>query len=90
MGLISWIIVGGLAGWIASLIMKTNKSMGIMANIIVGIIGAVIGGFVVGLFGVQDALTGINITSILVAVLGSVILLWLVKMFRGKSGDAQA
>lgn len=77
MGLLSWIIVGGLSGWLASLIMKKNESMGFFANIIVGIIGAFIGGFVVSLFG-KTGVTGFNLWSIIVAVLGAVVLIWIV------------
>ncbi len=87
MGLISWIVIGGLAGWIASMVMDTDKSMGLMANIIVGIIGGLIGGFVVSLFG-GAGMTGFNVWSLLVAVLGSVILLAIVKAVRG--GGAKA
>lgn len=82
MGWISWIILGGIAGWIASLIMKTNRQMGLLANIVVGIIGALIGGFVMNLIGASDV-NGFNIYSLLVAILGAVILLWIVKLFSG-------
>jgi uncharacterized membrane protein YeaQ/YmgE (transglycosylase-associated protein family) len=85
MGIISWIIIGGLAGWIASMIMKTDKSMGVGMNIVVGIIGGLIGGFVVSMFG-GAGMTGFNIWSLLVAVLGSIILLAIVKAARG-GGD---
>ncbi len=84
MGLLSWIIVGGLAGWIASMIMKTDAQMGIFANIVVGIVGALIGGFVVGMFGVPDPVNGFNIASILVATLGAVILLGVARLFQGR------
>ena len=82
MGILSWIVLGGIAGWIASLIMKTNESMGILANIVVGIVGALIGGFLVSLFG-GTGVTGFNVWSLLVAVLGSVVLLAIVKAMRG-------
>ena len=78
MGIISWIIVGALAGWIASMIMGKNEQMGAVANIIVGIIGAFIGGFIMNLLGF-GGVDGLNISSILVAVLGAVILLAIVK-----------
>jgi len=81
MGIIGWIILGGLAGWIASMIQKTDGQMGILANIVVGIVGAFIGGFVFSLFG-GEGVTGFNIYSFLVALVGAVILLWLVKMVR--------
>ncbi|MDL2252611.1 GlsB/YeaQ/YmgE family stress response membrane protein [Ruminococcaceae bacterium OttesenSCG-928-I18] len=78
MGLLSWIIVGALAGWLASKIMNTDKQMGCLTNIIVGIIGAFVGGLIVGLLG-GTGVTGFNLWSIFVALLGSVILLWIVK-----------
>lgn len=78
MGIISWIIVGALAGWIASMIMGKNAQMGAIANIIVGIIGAFIGGFVMNLLGF-GGVDGLNISSILVSILGAVILLAIVK-----------
>jgi uncharacterized membrane protein YeaQ/YmgE (transglycosylase-associated protein family) len=78
MGWISWIVLGGIAGWLASMIMKTDKDMGIFANIIVGIIGAVIGGFVVNLIGGSDV-NGFNLYSLLVALLGACILLGILK-----------
>jgi uncharacterized membrane protein YeaQ/YmgE (transglycosylase-associated protein family) len=84
MGIISWIVIGGLAGWIASMIMDTDKSMGVMANIIVGIIGGLIGGFVVSIFG-GAGMTGFNVWSLVVAVIGSIILLAIVKAARGGS-----
>ena len=81
MNILLWIIFGALAGWIASLIMGTDESMGAFANIIVGIVGALLGGFVFGLFG-AEGVTGFNIWSLVVAVLGSIVLLWLIQMFR--------
>lgn len=82
MSFIIWIIVGALAGWIASKIMKTDAQMGALANIVVGIIGAFIGGWVVGLFGVNVADGQLNIPSILTAILGAVILLAILKAVR--------
>lgn len=83
MDIIIWIIVGALAGWIASMIMKTDESMGALANIIVGIIGAFLGGWLVSLFGYDVAKGQINIPSILTATLGAVVLLAIIKAFRG-------
>ncbi len=80
MNFISWLIVGGLAGWIGSRIMNSG-SQSLITNIIVGIVGAFIGGFVMSFFGGRGV-TGFNIPSILVAIIGSVILLWLVKALR--------
>jgi len=77
MGIIGWIIIGGLAGWIGSKIMGTDASMGILLNIIVGIIGGFLGGYLLGLFGVEVADGGL-IFSFLTCLLGAVILLWIV------------
>lgn len=77
-----WILIGALAGWIASMIMKTDAQMGALANIVVGIIGAFIGGWVVSLFGVNVAEGQLNIPSILTAILGACILLAILKAVR--------
>lgn len=82
-GIITWIVVGGLAGWVASLITKTDKSQGLLGNIVVGIIGGLIGGFLVGLLG-GEGFTGFNIWSFLVALLGSVVLLFIWKAITGR------
>lgn len=83
MGIVSWIILGALAGWVASMIMGRNSSMGAIANIGVGIIGAFIGGFVMSMLGGQG-ITGFNFTSFLIALVGSVILLAIVNLFSKK------
>lgn len=83
MGFIGWIVLGGLAGWVASMIAKTDGSMGIVANIIVGIIGAGIGGFLFNMFG-GSGVTGFNLYSFLVALLGAVVLLFIVRALTGK------
>ena len=79
MGFLSWIIIGGIAGWIASKLMDTDHSMGVGANIITGIIGGFIGGLIMNLLG------GFNIWSLIVAVIGSVILLWIVKKVKSRN-----
>ena len=81
--IISWLVVGGLAGWIASIIMKTNAQQGALANIIIGILGAFIGGFIVQLLSNGDGVDTFSIPGFIVAVLGAVILLWIVKAVRG-------
>ncbi|NJN18150.1 MAG: GlsB/YeaQ/YmgE family stress response membrane protein [Oscillochloris sp.] len=83
MGPISWIIFGGLAGWVASLIAGTNNRQGCLLNIIVGIVGALIGGALYGFF-VGGAFTfGWNPVSFVVAVIGALILLAIVGAARG-------
>lgn len=81
MGIILWIIFGGLVGWIASKIMNTDESQGVVMNVVVGIVGALIGGWIMSFFG-KSSVTQFNIYSFLVALLGSVILLAIVKAFR--------
>lgn len=82
MDIVIWLVVGAFAGWVASMIMKTDAQMGAVANIVVGIVGAFVGGWVVNLFGTPPAAGQLNIPSILTAILGAVILLWVVKMVR--------
>jgi len=80
MNIFVWIIFGALAGWIASIIMKKNKKMGAIANIIVGIVGAFIGGYIMDFFG-AEGVTGFNFYSLLVAILGAIVLLWVAGLF---------
>lgn len=84
MSFISWIIVGGILGWIASMIMKTNEQQGIILNIIVGIVGAFLGGLLLApLFGTGTInQSDFSIGSLLVSLLGAVILLAIVNFFR--------
>jgi uncharacterized membrane protein YeaQ/YmgE (transglycosylase-associated protein family) len=79
--IIVWIILGAIAGWIASMIMGRNAQMGALANIVVGIVGAIIGGWIMSAFG-GPGVTGFNITSLIVAILGAVVLLFLVGLVR--------
>jgi len=80
---LAWIVLGGLAGWVASILTKNNRQMGILANIVVGIIGAFAGSFILGLLGVQG-MTGFNVYTFFVAVGGAVVLLFLFNMIRGR------
>jgi uncharacterized membrane protein YeaQ/YmgE (transglycosylase-associated protein family) len=81
MGIILWIIFGALVGWIASLIMKTDAQQGALLNIIVGIVGALLGGYIMSYFG-ETGTTGFNLYSFLVALLGAVVLIAIVKAIR--------
>lgn len=83
LGFIGWIVLGGLAGWIASKIAGTDAQQGLLANIVVGIIGGLLGGWVFGLFG-GAGVTGFNIWSFLVALVGAVILLFIWKAITGR------
>lgn len=84
MGFIAWIILGALAGWIASMIMGTNASQGAISNIVVGIIGAVVGGFLMQLFG-ASGVNGFNLYSLAVAIGGAVVLLFIYRALTGRT-----
>lgn len=81
MGWIGWIVLGGLAGWVANMI--TKEDGGLLKNIILGIIGGVLGGGIVQLLG-GSAVNGFNIYSFVVAVLGAILVIYLVRLFTGK------
>ena len=79
MGILLWILFGAIAGWIASMIMKTDS--GAMMDIVMGIVGAVVGGFIMSLLG-QSGVTGFNLYSMLVAVVGAIIVISIGRMMR--------
>ena len=84
MGILAWIVVGLIAGWLASQVMR-GGGYGLIGDIIVGIVGAVIGGFLAATFlKMPNAVNGINITSILVAFIGAVILIAILRMVSGR------
>jgi uncharacterized membrane protein YeaQ/YmgE (transglycosylase-associated protein family) len=84
MSFIAWLIVGGLLGWVASIIMGTNAKQGIFLNIVVGIVGAFLGGLLLApLFGTGTInQSDFSIGSLLVSLLGAIILLAIVNFFR--------
>ncbi|MDZ4139312.1 MAG: GlsB/YeaQ/YmgE family stress response membrane protein [Erythrobacter sp.] len=83
MGWIIAIIVGGVAGWLASLVMNRDASMGIFANIVVGCVGSVIGNLIAGpLLGISGSVQEFSITGLLIAALGAVVLLGIVNLIR--------
>ncbi|MCY7279789.1 MAG: GlsB/YeaQ/YmgE family stress response membrane protein [Sphingomonas bacterium] len=81
MGFIIWIIIGGVVGWLASLIMRTDGQQGILLNIVVGIVGAFIASLI---FSKGNINTGnpLDITNILVSLVGAVVLLGIVNLIR--------
>ena len=87
MNFIIWLIIGGLIGWVASLIMKTDAQQGIFLNVIVGIVGAMLGGWVLSpLFGVATInQNSFSLPALLVSLGGAVILLAIVNFFRRRS-----
>lgn len=82
--LIVWLILGGISGWLASKITKNDARMGIGLNLLVGILGAYVGGWLVGILGLGPA-TGLNLWSFIVSVLGAVILLAVFNLFRRRT-----
>ncbi len=81
MTIILWIIFGALVGWIASIIMKTDAQQGALLNIVVGIVGAVLGGYIMNSFG-EAGTTGFNLYSFLVALGGAIVLIALVRALK--------
>jgi uncharacterized membrane protein YeaQ/YmgE (transglycosylase-associated protein family) len=84
MGIISWVIFGAIAGWLASIVLKTNDQQGALGNIIVGIVGAVVGGWLAGFFFDGVGVSGFNLESFIVAVVGAVIVLLIKGAVTGK------
>jgi uncharacterized membrane protein YeaQ/YmgE (transglycosylase-associated protein family) len=87
MSFIAWIIIGAVAGWLASMIMGTDASMGAVANIIVGMIGSLIGGGLVALLSrgdqsIFDYTRNLSLSNLIVSVVGAVVLIWLTRLFR--------
>jgi uncharacterized membrane protein YeaQ/YmgE (transglycosylase-associated protein family) len=80
MNLIIWLIVGGLIGWLASLLMKTDNQQGVLLNVIVGIVGAVLGGWLIGRGTINQS--DFTLTSLVVSLVGAVVLLAIVNLVR--------
>jgi uncharacterized membrane protein YeaQ/YmgE (transglycosylase-associated protein family) len=83
MGIIAWIVVGIIAGWLARMVVPGEGPGGLVGDLVIGIIGAVIGGWVFRSLG-HTGVTGINIGSIIVAFIGGVILLLIIRVISGK------
>lgn len=81
MGFIVWLIVGGIIGWLASLVMRTDAQQGIILNIVVGIVGAVIAGLIFGGGNINNS-NPLDLTNILWSLLGAIILLAIVNLIR--------
>jgi len=81
MGFIVWLIIGGVVGWLASLIMRTDAQQGVLLNIVVGIVGAFLAGLIFGGGNINSS-DPLDITNILVSLVGAVILLAIVNLVR--------
>lgn len=84
MNIIGWIVLGAIAGWLASMVMGTNRRQGCFMDIIVGIVGALLGGLVFNMIGGRGV-TGFNLWSLFVAFVGAVVLLFIVGLFRRRA-----
>ncbi|HEX2914486.1 MAG TPA: GlsB/YeaQ/YmgE family stress response membrane protein [Chloroflexia bacterium] len=83
MGILSWLIVGLIAGWIANMIMSSGAG-GLLADILIGIVGAIVGGFIAGLLFGGDFVSGINFTTIIVAIIGACVTIALYRAVTGQ------
>jgi uncharacterized membrane protein YeaQ/YmgE (transglycosylase-associated protein family) len=89
MGIISWLVVGAIAGYLAGFLVKGDESYGVIGHIVLGIVGALVGGFIAGVVtGGNDYITGINVSTIVVAVIGAVIavVVWNAVSGRSRTG----
>ena len=87
MGILSWLVVGAIAGWLAGLLVRGDEGLGVIGKIVLGIVGALVGGFLAGVLlpGSGDYITGINVTTILVATVGAVIAVVAYHALTGRS-----
>jgi uncharacterized membrane protein YeaQ/YmgE (transglycosylase-associated protein family) len=84
MGIISWILVGLVSGWLADTVMKT-RGQGCIFSMVLGIVGALVGGFVAGtLFGIPDPLSGFDLRTLIIAFLGAVVTILIVRAVMGR------
>jgi uncharacterized membrane protein YeaQ/YmgE (transglycosylase-associated protein family) len=89
MNIIAWIILGALAGWLGAKVIEGANSQGLVRNILVGIAGAIIGGFIFELFG-GAGITGFNLYSLFVAIIGSATLLWIMQLGSSSASSSGA
>ena len=80
MNILAWIIFGALVGSIASIVMKNNQSQGLLMDIVLGVIGSFVGGLIMSIFG-RPGITGFDLYSFFVALLGAIVLIWLGRRF---------
>ncbi len=83
MSILAWIVVGLIAGWLASLVMHVRG--GLITDLILGIVGAVVGGFLAGVLFGADYTTGINVVTIITSFVGALIVVFLVRALPGRS-----
>jgi uncharacterized membrane protein YeaQ/YmgE (transglycosylase-associated protein family) len=88
MGILSWLVVGAIAGWIAGVLVPGDERFGIVGHIVLGIVGALVGGFIAGVVVGGEYVTGINVTTIVVATIGAIVVVvgWNL-LTRGRTVD---
>jgi uncharacterized membrane protein YeaQ/YmgE (transglycosylase-associated protein family) len=86
--IIAWLVVGAIAGWLAGLLVRGDEGIGVIGHILIGLVGALIGGYVVGLITNSDPMDGVfDISTLVTAVIGAVVLVLLVGWYRGRRGS---
>jgi uncharacterized membrane protein YeaQ/YmgE (transglycosylase-associated protein family) len=83
MSIIAWIVLGLIAGWIAGMVMK-GSGYGLIGDIVLGILGAIIGGWITGAVLHVDMVNGFNVTSVIVAIIGAIVLIAISRLFSGR------
>jgi uncharacterized membrane protein YeaQ/YmgE (transglycosylase-associated protein family) len=85
--IIAWIVLGAIAGWIAGLLVRGDEGLGVVGHIALGIVGALVGGFLANALGFGSGREGgdvVNLQSIIVAIIGAVVVVWVVGFLRGR------
>lgn len=82
MDIFVWLLFGAVVGWVASKLMGTDAQQGLLSNILVGILGAFVGGFLAGLMDLPSPVAGFDLYSFFIALVGAVVLLWVVRLIR--------
>jgi uncharacterized membrane protein YeaQ/YmgE (transglycosylase-associated protein family) len=87
MNIIGWLIIGAIAGWLASMVAGTNAQQGWIMNIVVGILGAFVGGFLYSLLTGVDFMASFNLVTLVVATLGAIVLLFIYRLITGRTAS---
>ena len=88
MSIIAWLVVGALAGWIAGMVVKGDEGYGVIGMIIAGILGALLGGFVLGLITGEDYMDELSIMTVVAAIIGAIIVVFIWRAVAGRSRTA--
>ena len=88
MSIIAWIVVGAIAGWVASKVVPGDEGYGVMGGLIAGIVGAIVGGFLFGALTGEDWTTGINIGTLVAAIIGAIVVVFVWNMVTKRRGSA--